>query len=126
MAGNPWTEGPDCGGPFGPYTQSQRRDRHLKAWNQLRESGMIYPCTCSRKDVAQSASAPNDADDEPLYPGHVVLLRRQCSQQAAPAGVNWRFRVPDGEVIRFTDLHLGAQSMIAGTRLWRFHRLAAR
>ena len=30
---------------------------------------MIYPCTCSRKDVAQAAGAPNDSDDEPVYPG---------------------------------------------------------
>ena len=53
-----WTEGPDCGGPFGPYTQSERRIHYLQAWQQLRERGLIYPCTCSRKDVAQSATAP--------------------------------------------------------------------
>jgi glutamyl/glutaminyl-tRNA synthetase len=36
------------------------------------------------------------------------------AEQTAPAGVNWRFRVPDGEEIRFNDLHLGAQSIVSG------------
>jgi glutamyl-tRNA synthetase len=143
-----WVEGPDCGGPVGPYAQSQRREHYLQAWRTLLDRGMIYPCTCSRKDVAQSAGAPNDLDDEPVYPGR---CRPQDAQRSfappgrapqetcgdsrpstgsgqalgrstkaepsgthAPAGVNWRFRVPDGEEIRFTDLHLGPQHMIAG------------
>ena len=46
-----WVEGPDCGGPVGPYTQSERRGHYLQAWRKLRDLGMIYPCTCSRKDV---------------------------------------------------------------------------
>lgn len=64
-----WQEGPDCGGAFGPYTQSERRDLYLKAWKQLRDNGAIYPCTCSRKDVALAAGAPNEDDDEPMYSG---------------------------------------------------------
>src|SRR5690349_23330750 len=43
-----WSEGPDCGGGFGPYSQSQRRDLYLQAWRRLRDTGLIYPCTCSR------------------------------------------------------------------------------
>jgi glutamyl-tRNA synthetase len=109
-----WTEGPDCGGPHAPYTQSERRVHYLAAWNTLRDRGMIYPCTCSRKDVAQSAGAPNDSDDEPVYPGKCRPQERPASAAANPAGVNWRFRVPDGEEIRFTDLHLGPQRVIAG------------
>jgi len=137
-----WTEGPDCGGAVGPYTQSERRAFYLDAWRKLRESGMIYPCTCSRKDVAQAAGAPNDLDDEPVYSGRcrpersgVARLRHRETAEAAvstwaapeakaiaalsgpdnnPAGVNWRFRVPDGEEIGFTDLHLGPQRMVAG------------
>jgi len=127
-----WSEGPDCGGPFGPYTQSARRTHYLAAWKQLRGLGMIYPCTCSRKDVAQSAGAPNDADNEPVYsgkcrpegavPGAAGLRPRGTAEAAVstrvaysdPAGVNWRFRVPDGEEICFTDLHLGPQRLLAG------------
>jgi len=109
-----WVEGPDSGGPHPPYTQSERREHYLAAWNTLRDRGMIYPCTCSRRDVAQAAGAPNDSDDEPLYPGKCRPQGSPASAAANPAGVNWRFRVPDGEEIRFTDLRLGPQRMIAG------------
>ena len=119
-----WTEGPDCSGPFGPYTQSERRVHYLHALQQLRDRGMIYPCTCSRKDVAQSATAPTEGDDEPLYSGKCRPSRdprsdslsgcRVEAKRGGPAGVNWRFRVPDGEEISFTDLHLGLQEMVAG------------
>ncbi|HEY6766172.1 MAG TPA: tRNA glutamyl-Q(34) synthetase GluQRS [Candidatus Sulfotelmatobacter sp.] len=138
-----WTEGPDCGGEFGPYSQSERRDFYLKAWRKLKDMGAIYPCICTRKDVAQSASAPNGADDEPIYPGKCrptvakplglgpsgQPLRLRSGQARAalptsyeannskwsePKGVNWRFRVPDGEEVRFDDLHFGAQCVAAG------------
>jgi glutamyl-tRNA synthetase len=108
-----WSESPDCGGAYGPYTQSERRDFYLAAWKRLRDGGMIYPCMCSRKDVVQAAGAPNEGDDEPVYPG-TCRARADAMQFPEPAGVNWRFRVPDGEEIRFTDLHLGPQRMVAG------------
>jgi glutamyl-tRNA synthetase len=113
--GIPWTEGPDCGGPFAPYSQSERRGLYLDAWRTLRERGFIYPCTCSRKDVAQAAAAPNnDGDDEPVYPGR-CRTRTDAAQYREPVGVNWRFRVPDGEAVTFDDLHLGRQMFLAGT-----------
>ena len=125
-----WQEGPDCGGAFGPYLQSERREFYLEAWKRLRDLGAIYPCTCSRKDVALAAAAPNDGDDEPVYSGkcrpagpvfesaplrgHETAEAAVATRPAVPAGVNWRFRVPDGEQISFTDLHLGPQRLIAG------------
>jgi glutamyl/glutaminyl-tRNA synthetase len=108
-----WTEGPDCGGPHGPYTQSERRAYYLAAWRRLRDTGFIYPCTCSRKDLAQAPTAPNDSDDEPIYPGR-CRHRTDAGQFPEPAGVNWRFRVPDAEEITFTDMNLGPQRYIAG------------
>jgi glutamyl-tRNA synthetase len=108
-----WSEGPDVGGHFSPYAQSERRDFYLRAWRKLRDGGWIYPCTCSRKDLAPAASAPNEADDEPIYPG-TCRGRTDATAFDTPAGVNWRFRVPDGEAIPFKDLHLGQQSFVAG------------
>jgi glutamyl-tRNA synthetase len=110
-----WSEGPDCGGSFGPYAQSERRALYLEVWRRLRDLGLIYPCTCSRKDLAQAASAPheNDSDDEPIYPGR-CRSRRDAAKFAEPAGVNWRFRVPDESEISFTDLNLGKQGFVAG------------
>ena len=109
-----WSEGSDRGGPYAPYSQSQRRDFYLEGWRQLRDAGFIYPCTCSRKDVAQSVTAPhNETDDEPIYPGK-CRTRTDAHSFSQPAGVNWRFRVPDNEEIQFTDLHLENQCYVAG------------
>jgi glutamyl-tRNA synthetase len=108
-----WNEGPDCGGPYSPYAQSERRDHYLAAWQRLRDTGFIYPCTCSRKDLAHAASAPNDADDETVYPG-TCRVRRDAAVFSAPAGVNWRFRVPAGEAVQFTDGNLGEREFVAG------------
>jgi glutamyl-tRNA synthetase len=108
-----WSEGPDCGGPYAPYSHGERRPFYLEAWQQLRDSGLIYPCSCSRKELAAAATAPNDNDDEPLYPGH-CRARTDAMRFRAPEGQNWRFRVPDGETIEFTDLNLGAQAFVAG------------
>src|SRR5271157_2915659 len=108
-----WQEGPDVGGPFAPYEQSRRRSHYVEAWRKLRDGGFIYPCTCSRKDLAQAATAPNDQDDEPIYPGR-CRHRRDATAFTEPAGVNWRFRVPDGEEVAFADLNLGKQRYVAG------------
>jgi glutamyl/glutaminyl-tRNA synthetase len=110
-----WSEGPDCGGAYGPYSQSERRAHYLEAWRRLRDGGFLYPCTCSRKDLAQAASAPNDAetDDEPVYPG-TCRDRKEAAEFVEPAGVNWRFRVPDSEEVEFADLNLGRQRFVAG------------
>jgi glutamyl/glutaminyl-tRNA synthetase len=110
-----WQEGPDVGGPFAPYSQSQRKDSYIAAWRQLLRGGYIYPCMCSRKDLKQAPSAPHDSDDEPLYSGRCRVRLgtiRECSQ---PKGVNWRFRVPDGDTISFQDGKQGLQRFTAGT-----------
>src|SRR5437588_4161786 len=67
-----WQEGPDVGGPFAPYSQSARRGLYLEAWSRLLARGLVYPCICSRRDIARAASAPHEqpqGDDEPHYPG---------------------------------------------------------
>lgn len=100
-----WQEGPDVGGPVGPYVQSARRDRYLSAWRHLRDGGWIYPCSRSRRDVAAAALAPHD--DEPIFPvawrGSVEDARRWD----APEGITWRFCVPEKETLRFRDGRLG-------------------
>jgi glutamyl-tRNA synthetase len=132
-----WQEGPDKGGPFAPYVQSRRRSIYLAAWRRLLRRGYIYPCRCSRKDLESALSAPHERaaanssvaagkwdlqDDEPIYPGTCrprLALPTQLpgptsSDFDTPDGCNWRFRVPDGEVIEFVDRNLGRQRFIAG------------
>jgi glutamyl/glutaminyl-tRNA synthetase len=118
-----WQEGPDCGGPFGPYNQSERREFYLAAMRKLLAGGFIYPCTCSRSDVRRALSAPHQGEDEPVYPGTCREKFKLSSQEGAfdpdnkngsPLKRNWRFRVPDGESIAFVDGHLGPQRFVAG------------
>ncbi len=113
-----WHEGPDCGGPFGPYNQSERREFYLAAMRKLLAGGFIYPCTCSRSDVRRALSAPHQGEDEPVYPGTCRHKFKPGSAEAAfdpnPASGsarrrNWRFRVPDREGIAFTDGQCGPQ-----------------
>jgi glutamyl-tRNA synthetase len=115
-----WQEGPDIGGPLAPYEQSRRREFYLATWRKLRDCGAIYPCTCSRKDLAQASAAPNEGDDEPIYPGRCRDRVDQAGRYQVPAGVNWRFRVPDGEVIEFSDERQGLQRYAAGKDLGDF------
>jgi glutamyl-tRNA synthetase len=109
-----WDEGPDIGGMFGPYAQSQRRSFYLEAWRKLRDRGAIYPCTCSRKDLERALSAPHEDDDEAHYPGNCRGKLGQAREWESPAGVSWRFLVPDHRTIFFNDLYSGRQHFIAG------------
>lgn len=128
--GMDWQEGPDVGGPYAPYLQSQRADLYRSAWRNLLEGGFLYPCRCSRKDLAAALSAPHegaDPDDEPAYPGTCRAPLRagtqghtdqttgpEASIARDPRGANWRFRVPDGKPIEFVDANLGPQRFVAG------------
>ena len=113
-----WQEGPDVGGPFAPYSQSARRGLYLEAWSRLLARGLVYPCTCSRRDIARAAEAPHEqpqGDDEPHYPG-TCRPRADAPHARAdgPRGVNWRFRVQEGEEVAFDDLKRGRQVFVAG------------
>jgi glutamyl/glutaminyl-tRNA synthetase len=121
-----WDEGPDIGGPFAPYVQSERRRYYLEAWEKLRVGGFVYPCQCSRKDVVQASLAPHDENEEPIYPGtcrpaSVAAAVSAAGEMdlppvtaAATVATHWRFRVPDGEQIEFIDERVGKQSAVAG------------
>jgi glutamyl-tRNA synthetase len=102
-------------------TQSERIPLYRTALDRLHAAGVIYPCTCSRRDVQQAATAPHENTDEPLYPGtcrpenlppHSPLRALRSPTQGD--GVNWRFRVADDETLVFHDGHFGEQRATAG------------
>jgi glutamyl-tRNA synthetase len=94
--------------------QSQRIALYHEAFVRLLVSGHAYACTCSRKDLAQMIAAPHeDTDDEPVYSGKCRPKLGAPAQILQP-NTNYRFRVPDGEVITFNDANLGPQSFTAG------------
>jgi glutamyl-tRNA synthetase len=106
-----WSEGPDCGGPFAPYNQSDRLPLYRDLLRKLIECGAVYPCTCSRKDIQAAVTAPHAADDEAIYPG---TCRQNRKSEIINRKSSWRFRVPDGETISFVDGKLGPQQFVAG------------
>ncbi|MSU61202.1 MAG: tRNA glutamyl-Q(34) synthetase GluQRS [Pedosphaera sp.] len=126
-----WQEGPDVGGHFGPYNQSERRSNYARALLTLAAKEFIYPCTCTRNDLAQAVQAPNGGDEEAIYPGTCRCLKASESQrfldriastntrtQHSILGTgrppNWRFRIPDSHNISFLDGQFGPQRFIAG------------
>lgn len=109
--------------------QSERLPLYRAAVAKLLHGGLVYPCTCSRRDLQQAVEAPHeDADDEPVYNGRCrptsgngvtdsseVRTGKEAEATAhLEPGVNYRFRVPDGETIRFFDGNCGPQVFTAG------------
>jgi glutamyl-tRNA synthetase len=107
-----WDEGPDVGGAFGPYLQTERTALYDAAIRRLAEQGRLFACACTRRDLAASASAPHGAGDEgPRYPGTCrerpadPWLSADASGRPAEA-MALRFRVEPGTVC-FRDLLQG-------------------
>ena len=105
-----WDEGPDVGGPHAPYVQSARTALYEEALRRLAERGLLFACTCSRKDIAQAASAPHAGEEGPRYPG---TCRGRVVDPATPGlmrhgvgQVALRLRVEPGDVA-FDDLLMG-------------------
>jgi len=105
-----WDEGPDCGGPYAPYIQSERNAIYQHHLQRLQDAGVIYPCYCSRAEIAQAASAPQQgAEEAPRYPGtcrHLTIAQRR-QYEANNRRPSLRFRVDDTRIVSFTDLLAG-------------------
>jgi len=93
--------------------QSSRRALYLDAWRRLRDGGWIYPCTRSRKDVAESSFAPHE--EEPVFPLEWRRDPAESLSHESPADVNWRFRVPDHRRIAFQDGRFGLVEKTSGS-----------
>jgi glutamyl-tRNA synthetase len=104
-----WDEGPDLGGDHGPYDQGSRLELYRGAFERLRAEGRVYPCFCSRKDIAAAASAPQAPGDEVLYPGTCASLGPDEARRRIDAGDRhaWRFRVDPEDVPQLDDLVRG-------------------
>ena len=96
-----WDEGPDVGGVHAPYVQRERVPYYAAALQKLLAAGLVYPCVCSRQDVASAQQAPH-AEDYQWYPGTCrdrfatfAEASARLPRERLPA---WRFRVPEGHV----------------------------
>jgi glutamyl-tRNA synthetase len=90
-----WDEGPDVGGAFGPYRQSERGDRYAAAIARL----ATFACTCTRRELREATLAPHGA--EPVYPG---TCRDGAPHPERPAARRWR--VP-AQIVEAIDLVCG-------------------
>lgn len=99
-----WDEGPDIGGPCGPYRQDERRRLYQDALTALAGRGLVYPCYCTRAEIRAAASAPHAGDDEQPYPGICRSLTAAAGEEKRRQGRRPALRliVPD-ETIEFTD-----------------------
>jgi glutamyl-tRNA synthetase len=78
----------------GPYVQTERVERYLAALAQLKSAEQVYPCTCTRADVAAAASAPHVGQEGPRYPGTCSIRRVADAVELTKMGqpFAWRFR----------------------------------
>ena len=101
-----WDEGPDVGGPSGPYIQSARLDRFEGALDRLRRLELVYPCTCTRAEIQRAASAPHAGEEGPIYPGTCAGRSARYAARLGDRRHAWRFRVGPG-AISWDDLFRG-------------------
>jgi glutamyl-tRNA synthetase len=105
-----WDEGPDIPGPHAPYVQTERLGLYQQALAQLQAAERVYPCTCTRSDIAAAASAPHAGQEGPPYPGTCAHRTVADAANLAAAGqpFAWRLRT-SGRPADYVDLVAGPQ-----------------
>lgn len=94
----------------GPILQSSRLDLYRDALESLKARELVYPCTCTRADIARAASAPHASDEGPTYPGTCASRSARDADSLAGRPFAWRFRTP-AMPIEWDDLFLGTTSI---------------
>ena len=110
-----WDEGPEVGGPYGPYRQSQRRDIYADVAGRLLEAGRAYRCYCSQAELEERRQRARDEGRNPGYDGHCRELADSQIAAYEDAGrlPVLRLQMPDRD-ITFTDLVRGEVTFAAG------------
>ena len=88
-----WDEGPDVGGPCGPYVQSDRKDLYLPYAKKLVESGHAYYCFCSKEEIDERRAAVEAAGGTWKYDKHCLHLSPEEIQAKLDAGIPWTIRM---------------------------------
>ena len=93
-----WDEGPEVGGPHGPYFQSERLDRYREAAARLIAAGRAYYCYCNPNDLKAKREAAEQAGQSWSYDRACAVLSNEeiSDREAAGAPRAIRFRMPDG------------------------------
>ena len=104
-----WDEGPDCGGPYGPYRQSERQAIYKQLAMQLVEEGHAYPCFCTDKELTMMKEEQEAKKLPPKYTGKWATASEEevDAEMAKGTPFVYRFRVPEGERIEIDDMIRG-------------------
>ena len=104
-----WDEGPEIGGPRGPYFQSERLPLYRQALDRLRTEDRVYPCFCSPERLESVRQAQLQAKENPRYDGHCRHLSPGRAAERAARGEPHalRIRTAAGEDAAWTDLSKG-------------------
>ena len=100
-----WDEGPDVGGDFGPYIQSDRRDIYRKYAEQLVAQGDAYYCFCDKERLDEMKAVQKASNSVSKYDRHCLHLSKEEIEEKLAAGVPYviRQRIPDSGTITFND-----------------------
>ncbi|CAI5530600.1 unnamed protein product [Closterium sp. Naga37s-1] len=104
-----WDEGPDVGGPLGPYRQSERNEIYRELTEKLLASGMVYRCFCSDEELAAMKAEQEAKKLPPKYAGKWARASEDevAAELAKGTPHSFRFRVPPNKVIKINDLVRG-------------------
>ena len=100
-----WDEGPDIGGPVGPYIQSQRMDMFKEYALKLVESGHAYYCFCDKERLEEVRKVQEASGIAPRYDGHCRNLSKEEVAEKLAAGGPYviRQKVPTEGTVTFHD-----------------------
>ncbi|MCD6147966.1 glutamate--tRNA ligase [bacterium] len=103
-----WDEGPDIGGNYGPYRQSQRRAIYKKYLEKLLKEGKAYYCFCSKEELEAERQYQMSIGQPPHYSGRCASLSKEEVKRRLSEGKPSviRFRMPSRKVV-FNDLIRG-------------------
>ncbi|MGH2730328.1 MAG: glutamate--tRNA ligase [Actinomycetota bacterium] len=107
-----WDEGPEVGGEFGPYRQSERLDRYEAAVRSWLDTDRAYPCYCTPEELAERRKAALAAGGTPGYDGRCRHLSdaERAAFDSEGRSFAVRFAVPEGRTVTFDDVVRGPVS----------------
>ena len=110
-----WDEGPDVGGPHGPYSQAERGAIYRELYARLEAAGQVYPCYCTAEELELSRTLQRSAGRPPRYAGtcRELSLAERAQREARGLRATLRFRVPQAGDIEFIDSVHGPQRLQA-------------
>ncbi|WP_050182413.1 glutamate--tRNA ligase [Domibacillus robiginosus] len=107
-----WDEGPDVGGEYGPYRQSERNHLYKEYYKRLLEEGKAYKCYCTAEELEAERTAQQERNEIAGYSGKCRHLtdEERAALEAEGRRPSIRFLVPSGETITFDDMVKGEVS----------------